>query len=89
MQVQLFLKEKNVFLVLLDEKNKKVDEREWTDENNLLEKFFPALDDMFKRNDIDINDVEDFQLKTDIPEGYTTARIAQTIINTLNFAQKS
>ena len=87
MQIQLSLKEKDVKLVLLDGE-KSLDEEEWVDENNLLEKFFPIIDDMLSNNDIDINDVDDFTLETDIPAGYTTARIARTIIKTLNFARK-
>ena len=87
MQIQLSLKEKNVTLVLLNG-DKKVDEESWVDENNLLEKFFPIIDAMFEKNNCTINDVDDFILDTNIPEGYTTARIAQTIIQTFNFAQK-
>ncbi|MEA3323504.1 MAG: hypothetical protein U9Q12_04755 [Patescibacteria group bacterium] len=88
MQLQLEVKEKNIRLVLLDGE-KSLDEEGWVDENNLLEKFFPILDDMLKRNHIDIMDIDDFILKTNIPSGYTTARIAQTIIKTLQFAHNS
>lgn len=87
MQIQLSLKEKDVTLVLLD-REKFLDEEKWVDENNLLEKFFPIIDTMLKRNNISIGDVDNFELVTDIPSGYTTARIARTIIKTLNFAHK-
>ncbi|XLQ20447.1 MAG: hypothetical protein ACKUBY_01560 [Candidatus Moraniibacteriota bacterium] len=88
MHIKLELKEKNVSLVLLDGENK-IDEENWVDENNLLEKFFPIIDDMLKRNNTNIDNVEKFNLETNIPEGYTTARIAKTIIKTLNFAHNS
>ena len=87
MQLQLVLKEKDVTLVLLDEEHK-VDEKKWVDENNLLEKFFPVADKMFEENNCTINDIDDFILETNIPRGYTTARIARTIIKALNFTQK-
>jgi len=87
MQIQLLLKEKNVILVLLNG-DKKIDEESWVDENNLLEKFFPIIDAMLEKNNCTINDVDDFILNTNIPDGYTTTRIASTIIQTLNFAQK-
>ncbi len=87
MNIKLNLKEKEVKLVLLNEEDS-VDEENWIDENNLLEKFFPILDGMLKRNSIDINSIDNFELDTNIPSGYTTARIATTIIKTLNFAQK-
>ncbi len=88
MEIQLSLKEKDVVLVLFDGE-KFIDEEKWVDENNLLEKFFPIIDKMLNRNNLDISDIKNFTLETNIPAGYTTARIARTIIKTLNFAQKS
>jgi len=87
MQIQLLLKEKDVTLVLLDGE-KVLDEEKWVDENNLLEKFFPIIDAMLKKNNCTIDDVDDLVLKANIPKGYTTARIARTIVKTFNFAQK-
>ena len=88
MKLQLELKEKEVRLVLLDGE-KSLDEEKWIDQNNLLEKFFPICDEMLSRNNVDIESVDNFVLETNIPEGYTTARIAQTIIKTLQFAHNS
>lgn len=88
MQLLLILKEKSVALVLRNEENV-IDQEKWIDENDLLEKFFPILDMMLSRHDLDIVDVDDFLLETSIPKGYTTARIARTIIKTFNFARKS
>lgn len=88
MKIQLSLKEKNVTLVLLDEE-KNIEEKTWVDENNLLEIFFPALDEMLTNHDLDVSGIDEFVLETNIPKGYTTARIARTIVKTLNFARKS
>lgn len=87
MKIKLFIQAKNVTLSLFDE-NKIFSERKWVDENNLLEKFFPALEEILLENNLDIENIEDFILETDIPEGYTTERIARTIIQTFNFALK-
>lgn len=86
MKIELFLKEKDVILVLWSN-DREIDRVTWTDQNDLLEKFFPAIDDLLCRNDLVIDNVHDFSLITDIPKGYTTARIARTIIKTLNFAR--
>ncbi len=86
MQIELLLKEKNVELVLRDNDHE-VDHIQWTDENDLLERFFPAIDDLLTHNNLVVGDVSDFVLVADIPKGYTTARIARTIIKTLNFAR--
>jgi tRNA A37 threonylcarbamoyladenosine modification protein TsaB len=88
MQMKLSLNEKEVSLVLQDD-NKIIDKKQWTDENNLLEKFFPILEEMLVHNDLTIESIDEFILDTNLPEGYTTARIAQTIIKTLKFAHNS
>lgn len=59
---------------------------QWTDNNDLLEKFFPALDDVLTRAGATFADVTDVTLATDMPHGYTTARIARTIVHALRFA---
>lgn len=86
MQIELLLKEKNVELVLRNNDHE-IDRIQWTDENDLLERFFPAIDDLLTRNELTVDNVSDFVLVADIPKGYTTARIARTIIKTLNFAR--
>ena len=88
MNMRLSLKEKDVVLVLEND-GKKISEEKWIDENDLLEKFFPILDNMIQSNNLSVEDIDDFFLDTDIPRGYTTARIARTIIKTLNFACQS
>lgn len=88
MQIQLILKEKDVALVLR-KSDEVIAEKKWIDENDLLEKFFPTLDEMLKNHNVTIEHIDDFSLEVDIPKGYTTARIARTIIKTLNFARKS
>ena len=88
MNIHVSLTEKNVTLVLRDGE-KSLDERQWTDENDLLERFFPTLEEMLQSNQVDITDVDKFLLETNIPQGYTTARIARTIVKVLNFARQS
>lgn len=85
MKITLLIKEKNVTLFLFDGE-KVLSEKKWVDENNLLEKFFPAIDDILTENNLKVNEVKNFMLKTDVPKGYTTERIARTIVQTLNFA---
>ncbi len=85
MQIKILIKEKNVTLTLLNSEII-VSEKKWTDENNLLEKFFPALDEILEENDLKVDELENFILETDVPKGYTTERIARTIVQTFNFA---
>ena len=87
-QMKLSLNEKEISLVLQGD-DKIIDKEQWTDENNLLEKFFPILEEILVHNNLTIESVDEFILDTNLPEGYTTARIAQTIIKTLEFAHNS
>lgn len=88
MDIRLSLKEKGVQLVLCDG-DKKLCERSWEDQNDLLEIFFPTVEQMLTQHNMTIADIDHFSLELDIPKGYTTARIARTIIKTLNFAHSS
>lgn len=88
MKIELVLKEKDVVLVLRSD-DRDVERVQWEDHNDLLEKFFPVLDDLLVRHVLVIEDIDDFSLVTNIPKGYTTERIARTIIKTLRFARKS
>jgi tRNA A37 threonylcarbamoyladenosine modification protein TsaB len=86
MKIYLKIEEKNITLIL--KKNEVVlDEKKWVDDNNLLEKFFPAIEKLLAEHNLKIQEVEDFQLETNLPKGYTTERIARTIIQTLNFGK--
>ncbi len=58
----------------------------WEDNNDLLEKFFPAVDDLLTTHGAALADVTQVHLVTDVPQGYTTARIARVIVRTLRFA---
>ncbi|PID52067.1 MAG: hypothetical protein CR972_04150 [Candidatus Moraniibacteriota bacterium] len=88
MNIRLQLKEKDVVLVLEDN-GSAILEKKWIDNNDLLENFFPTLDEMLRAYSLSVEDIDDFLLDLDIPKGYTTARIARTIIKTLNFARQT
>ncbi len=85
MTIQLFLHTQHVRLVLVDGETT-IGQRTWEDDNDLLEKFFPFLDELLTEHDVDIADITDVTLQCDVPRGYTTARIARTIVKTLRFA---
>lgn len=87
MQLKLSIKNKKITLSILN-KNKVLSDKKWIDENNLLEKFFPTVDEILKENNLKITDLKNFVLENDIPEGYMTERIAKTIIQTLKFASE-
>ncbi len=87
MTLTLLIVGKEVSL-LLAKKGKIIGKKSWTDENDLSEKFFPQVDTLLKENNYTMKDIEKFLLENNIPEGYTTARIAKTIMDSLRYAGK-
>lgn len=83
----LSIKEKIITLELLNN-NLIIFSKEWIDKNDILEIFFNELDKILKSNNLNINDISEFKLKKENPFGYTTVRIAETLIESLNFSDK-
>lgn len=79
------INEKDVSLVFSDA-GVAVARDEWVDANNLLEEFFPRLKALLESNSLSLEDIESYALETDVPTGFTTVRVAQTLVSTLNFA---
>ncbi len=85
--IVMALKEQDVKLSLLRDEDVLAGDA-WVDKNDLLEQFFVRLDVLLKSNGLSLENVDYYTLQTENPTGYTTTRIAQTIINTLTFAHK-
>lgn len=54
----------------------------------LAEKLLPAIDDMLRKNGIEAKDIEVFEVASDLPEGYSSRRIAETVASIFGFALK-
>ncbi len=84
-EVALVIHEKKVILSL-----KGVDgattQTSWIDENNLLEKFFVNLTTLCEKGRVSKQEISEFTLESGLATGYTTQRIAMTIINALNYS---
>ena len=61
------------------------DEISWDDRRDLLEKLLPNIDALLGRNALKITDIGKFSLDIDVPESYSTYRIAKATIETLRF----
>lgn len=53
---------------------------------SLAEKLLPAIDDMLRKNDLEPKDIEVFEVASDLPEGYSSRRIAETTASIFGFA---
>lgn len=63
----------------LKKKDKIVDELFFCDEHNLTEKLLPEIDNLLKRNKLDISDVVSAYVDSDQSDSFTSTRIAKTV----------
>ncbi|HDZ85833.1 MAG TPA: hypothetical protein ENH35_04795 [Candidatus Moranbacteria bacterium] len=80
------MKKEKITLQLKDNK-KVIGSSLWNDENNLSEKLLPEIDKLIRKNKINKENIK-LTVKTDIPAGYTTTRIAKSVANAWNYANK-
>lgn len=69
----------------LKDGRKVVDFLLWNDETNMSERLLVEIDKMLKKNRIKKEEVGKMTVKSDIPVGYSTVRIAKTVANTWNW----
>ena len=86
MIVKLIINDNVAEIVLMDSNKKELDKIVWDEHHDFLEKFFVNLNKIMDRNNVSINDIESFSLENNIPDKYTTVRIADTIVDVMNFA---
>jgi len=77
---------KIVKIILLEGKNEK-DEIEIEEFNNLSEKLLPTIAEILEKNDLKPKNIGKMELKTDLNDGFTTFRIAKTVVDTFNFGK--
>ncbi|MDD5083804.1 MAG: hypothetical protein PHT88_02590 [Candidatus Moranbacteria bacterium] len=53
---------------------------------SLLEKLLPAIDTMLQKHQLTTGDIKKFEVTSDLPEGYSSRRIAETIAGVYGFA---
>jgi tRNA A37 threonylcarbamoyladenosine modification protein TsaB len=79
------IKDKKVTLFLKEE-GKIFDRRFFAEDYNLSEKLLPEIDKILRKNNINPEDVEKLEVRTDTPESFTTSRIAKAAGKAWNFA---
>ncbi|MBU2028590.1 hypothetical protein KJ761_01715 [Patescibacteria group bacterium] len=87
MKILLEIKAGWIRIILKDKKNI-LDEMSFLEERNLSEKLLPTIDKLLKKNKMQLQDIQDFQVISDLGENYTTFRIAKTVAQSFLFALK-
>ncbi|HRZ95048.1 MAG TPA: hypothetical protein P5262_00610 [Candidatus Moranbacteria bacterium] len=84
MKLQINIKDNNILLVLEAETKEKIDKISFPNERNLTEKLLVLIDNLVKRNKLEINDIKNVKVKSDMADSFTTARIAKVTANIIN-----
>ncbi|MBD3300147.1 MAG: hypothetical protein GF347_02235 [Candidatus Moranbacteria bacterium] len=69
----------------LKEGEKTVDSLGWRDDRSLSEKLLPKIDELLKRNNLQVKDLEEARHKINLDETYSTYRITEATVKTLNY----
>jgi len=76
----------NKVRAILSGKGKNIDEEGFDLDNNLSEKLLPTIDSLLKRHKLEPKNLEKAELKCNVPDSYTTYRIAKAVVDGLNYA---
>lgn len=79
--------ESNAVSAILKEENRVIDEERFELSNNLTEKLLPTIDELLKRNKMDIKDIRKANFECNVPNSYTTYRIGKVVADTINWAK--
>lgn len=70
--------------IILRKKSAEIDRMSFLDKHNLTEKLLVLIDELLKRNKLEISDVENVHVESDMTDSFTTARIAKVTANIAN-----
>lgn len=74
--------------IALQAGKKMLDSMAWKDANNLSRELLQKIDFLLRKNKLKPQNVSKMTVKSDIPTGYTSVRIAKTVAKLFNFAIK-
>lgn len=74
--------------ILLKNKNSLIDKIILQKINNLSNTLLKESDNIIKRNGLSKNQIKNISVKSDLPDSYTSARIAKSIAKSFVFAKK-
>jgi len=74
--------------ILLKNKNSLIDKIILQKMNNLSNTLLKESDNIIKRNGLSKNQIKNISVKSDLPDSYTSARIAKSIAKSFVFAKK-
>ncbi len=73
----------------LIEEEREISAREWPEARDMGHQLFEAIDSLLKESGIAPTDVTRFTIETDIPESFTSVRIAQSVAKAWEYGSGS
>jgi len=71
----------------LSEGKKEIDSLEWKDENSLSQLLLANLDKLLRKNRVGVDKISGWQIISEVPQKWTTYRIADITLKTLNIGK--
>ncbi len=75
--------------ILLKNKNSLIDKIISKEINNLSDALLRELDNIIRRNKLSKNQIKNISVKSELPDSYTSTRIAKSIVKSFVFAKKT
>jgi len=88
MEIRLKLGTGNQIKLSILEGKKERDGIGWQDKNNLSRFLLLKLDKLFRKNKLGLDKISGYKIISDVPEKWTTYRIAKITLETLVLAKK-
>lgn len=79
----------NEIRIILKKGDNIADEVFWKEDRNLSQRLLAEIDNLLKKNNLNPYDIKKMKVETEIPDKFTTVRIAKTVAKTFNFFSAS
>lgn len=89
MKIILKINEDNSIKLSLFEGKREVDSLEWKDDSNLSRLLLLKIDQLLKKNKIGLDKIYGYKIISQVPENYTSFRIAKITLDSLMIGKDS
>ena len=87
MNIKLHIGENSDIKLSLFDGKKEKDSLEWQDENSLSQLLLANLDKLLTKNGVGLDKISGWQIMSQVPQKWTTYRIAEITMKTLNIGK--
>jgi hypothetical protein len=88
MEIIIKIKDSNSIKLSIFCEKKEVDSLEWKDKNNLSRNLLKKIDVLLSNNKVGVDKISGYKIISDVPDSWTTYRIAKITLESLMLAKK-